>query len=205
MAQQQQQWKCLNCDKTFTVHNGFICSDGVSNHVVSKRTYLTKDAPNDPGHCGDTTRSDGIRREGLLRVCNIPPDRTVIRNGEASVIPGGYVEFARGKYETTDPEKQYFIGKWGGFSATYAEDDDPSVKDAAMAVWEDAWLSPPQKMHMDRMRLTAERQRLEEDRNRLLADVKSAKVSLQDEVRKRGADLEHANKSRETELRTAAR
>ena len=148
-------WKCVVCDKKFSVGE-WLCRDGVSNHVVENKKYLLNDAPTDPGH----PMSGGMDslRNGCTRICNIPPDRTVLKDGVATMIMGGYVEFVRGIFQSNDPEIQYYLDKKGGWCS---EDQ-----------WEAAWLSKDQRLNLREMKLNAQQQRLENERNDLLSKVK---------------------------------
>jgi hypothetical protein len=153
----QQTWKCINCGKKFDIGK-WTCEDGTSNHVVDSKEYLLADAPSDPGH--PVQGGVDSLRDGRTRICNIPPDRTVLRNNEATVIPGGYVEFIRGRFSTTDPEIQYYLEKTRG---------KHFVNEAQ---WAAAWLSQSQQFELERGRLSAMAQRLENERNELLAQTK---------------------------------
>lgn len=155
-------WKCEECSKKFTVGE-WMCADGQSNHRVERKEYLLADAPTDPGHPAQGG-SDSLR-DGRTRICNIPPDKTIMVNGEATRVQGGYVEFVRGRYATTDPEIQYTLEK--------------TRKDAfcTEAQWEAAWLSDSQQMTLERGKLDAMKIRLENDRNELLAQVKQQRAS----------------------------
>jgi hypothetical protein len=156
MSNELPTWHCQACNKKFTVGE-WICVDGQSNHVVAEKTYRSVDAPSDPGHPAQGGQ-DSLR-DGRTRVCNIPPDKTVQRNGELHLVPGGYIEFVRGRFSTSDPEVQYHLDKRPAYNATEAQ-------------WESAWLSKSQQFELDKMRLNAERQRLENMNNELLAQVK---------------------------------
>jgi hypothetical protein len=158
-------WKCLTCSKDFTVGE-WACVDGQSNHLVERREYLLADAPTDAGH----PASGGMdsKRDGRTRVCNIPPDKHVVINGEVHIQPGGYVEFIRGRFSTDNPEIQYCLDKKGGFCTE--------------AQWENAWLSQSQQLQIERGKLDALKTRLENERNELLAQtrekVKTQKVPV---------------------------
>jgi len=147
-------WKCDVCGKKFTVGE-WVC-DGQSNHTVTRKEYLLNDAPTDPGHAPNGGM-DSLR-DGKLRICNIPPDKTIVVNGETQRVAGGNVEFIRGRFSTTDPEQQYFLDKKGG----YCTEEQ----------WEAAWLSNSQQLELERMRLNSMRQRLEAERNELLTQTK---------------------------------
>jgi hypothetical protein len=148
-------WKCVTCGETFGIGK-WVCLDGQTNHIVENKEYLLADAPSDPGH-PERGGMDSMR-DGRTRVCNIPPDKTVLRNGEAAIVPGGYVEFVRGRFSTTDPEIQYYLDKKGGYCTE--------------SQWEAVWLSQGQQLKLKEMALNAREQRLEMERNELLTQVK---------------------------------
>jgi hypothetical protein len=148
-------WKCVVCGKKFTVGE-WTCQDGTSNHTVEMKEYLMDDAPSDPGHPAQGGM-DSLR-DGRTRVCNMPPDKKVVLNGEVTIIPGGYVEFVRGRYSTDNPEIQYLLDKKGGFCTPER--------------WAQVWLSQGQQFELERQRLSALSARLENERNELLNQTK---------------------------------
>lgn len=150
-------WKCETCSKKFSVGE-WTCADGQSNHVVERKEYLLADAPTDPGH--PTQGGMDSKRDGRTRICNIPPDKAIVVNGEVTRVPGGYVEFVRGRFATSDPEVQYYLEKTRGASF------------CSEAQWEQAWLSQGQQLSLERGKLDAMKQRLESERNELLAQTK---------------------------------
>ncbi len=156
-----QSWKCLTCNNDFKVGD-WLCSDKQSNHIVERKEYLVADAPSDPGHPAKGGMDS--KRDGRTRICNIPPDKTVIVNGETQRVPGGFVEFVRGRFATSDPEIQYYLEK------------TRSNVFCSEAQWEQAWLSQGQQLELERGKLDAMRQRLENERNELLSQVKQQKV-----------------------------
>jgi hypothetical protein len=153
-----QTWKCLVCEKKFSVGE-WICQDGQSNHVVASKEYLLADAPTDTGR-PERGGMDSLR-DGRTRICNIPPDKQAVVNGELRGIPGGYVEFIRGRYSSDNPEIQYCLDKKGGF--------------CTQERWESVWLSQSQQLELKEMSLHAREQRLENERNELLSQVKKQK------------------------------
>lgn len=150
-----QTWKCVKCEKTFKVGE-WLCEDRVTNHVVAEKEYLLADAPTDPGH----PERGGMdsKRDGRTRICNIPPPQKVMEGDEVRMIGEGYVEFVRGRFSTTDPQAQYWLDRKGGF--------------CTQAQWEAAWLSQSQQLEIKEMNLKAREQRLENERNELLAKTK---------------------------------
>lgn len=144
--------KCLTCEKVFGVGE-WTCADGTSNHLVEEKTYRSVDAPTDP------STKDMSLRNGRTVVCNIPPPRRVMEGNDAKWVGEGSVEFIRGRFATNDPEKQYWLDKKLAYNA--------SEKD-----WKAAWYSESQQLEIGRMELAAGQQRLENDRNELLAKTK---------------------------------
>jgi hypothetical protein len=144
-------WKCENCGKKFTVGD-WTCSDG-SNHVVAEKTYRCLDAPSDP------SSKDALLKEGRTVVCNIPPPTRVMDGQDAKWVGEGSVEFIRGRFATTDPVQQYWLDKKPGYNATEEQ-------------WKSVWYSQSQQLELGRMELAAAQQRLENERNELLAMTK---------------------------------
>ena len=162
---QLQTWKCVVCDQIFKVGD-WTCADGISNHVVAAKTYRSLDAPSDPGH--PAAGGMDSKRDGRTVICNIPPEQKVTQRGDDGqdkviIKAGGSVEFIRGCFSTSDPEIQYYLDKKPGYNATQEQ-------------WERAWLSDSQQLELERMKLQAMRQRLENERNELLASVKAQKT-----------------------------
>ncbi len=152
-------WNCVECGKKFTPGE-WVCLDGQSTHIVGNKEYLLADAPSDPGH-PERGGLDSLK-DGRTRICNIPPDKQIVVNGETRLVPGGYVEFVRGRFSTSNPEIQYYLEKKGGFCSE--------------AQWEAVWLSQSQQLELKEMSLKAREQRLENDRNALLTSVKERKA-----------------------------
>jgi hypothetical protein len=153
------EWKCLNCGKAFKVGD-WTCTDGVSNHSVAEKIYRSLDAPQDIGYA-DTkgTPLDGSSF-GETIVCNIPPPRKQIGlNGEVSWVGEGSVTFIRGRFATSDPVQQYWLDQKPGYNHSEEE-------------WSAKWLSQAQRLQLRESELHAREQRLENDRNELLAKTK---------------------------------
>jgi len=150
------QFKCTQCNKEFSAGE-WICTDGVSHHVVEEKTYRCLDAPSDP------STKDASLKDGRTVVCNIPPPKRVMEGNDAKWVGEGSVEFIRGRFTTSDPEQQYWLDKKSAYNAT--EDQ-----------WRAAWFSKSQQLEVGRLELEAARQRLENERNELLAKTKQ-KVS----------------------------
>lgn len=144
-----QMWKCTECGKKFGVGD-WTCSDGISNHRVEEKTYLCLDAPSDP------STKDMSLKDGRTVVCNVPPAKKVMEGDQVRMIGEGSVEFIRGRFATSDPEQQYWLDKRPAYNATEEE-------------WRNVWYSDRQKIEIDKMENAAMKQRLENERNELLA------------------------------------
>lgn len=151
-------WKCETCGKDFTIGE-WLCIDGQSNHIVARKEYLLNDAPTDPGHPAQGG-TDSLR-DGRTRVCGIPPAKRTVEGDQVRWGGEGYVEFVRGRFSTDNPEIQYWLDKKGGFCSEEQ--------------WEQVWLSQNQQLILERGKLDAMKQRLENERNDLLSQVKQQK------------------------------
>lgn len=152
--------QCLNCKKKFE-SGQWTCIDGVSNHVVEEKTYRVLDAPSDRGTVAPGSSAPIVR--GRTMVCNIPPAKKVMDKGEVRMIGEGSVEFINGRFTTSDPEIQYWLDKKPGYSATEEQ-------------WKRNWLSDKELLAEKEIELRAREQRIENERNELLAMTKQ-KVS----------------------------
>lgn len=146
-----QTWKCVNCENEFKVGE-WACLDG-NNHVVAEKTYRSLDAPSDP-----STRNDSLKH-GRTVVCNIPPPTRVVEGNDTKMVGEGSVEFVRGRFFTSDPVQQYWLDKRPEYNCT--EDQ-----------WKSVWYSDTEQLAIGKMELAASQQRLEVERNELLAQVK---------------------------------
>ena len=155
MAKQQ----CLVCKEQFEIGK-WTCADGVANHVVEMKTYRALDAPSDAGKPTEGTLMPIVR--GRTVICNIPPARKVMEGGEVRMVGEGSVEFLNGRYSTSDPEKQYWLDKKPAYSASEE-------------AWKANWLSKDELLAEKELQLQAIQQRLENERNELLAQVKQQK------------------------------
>jgi hypothetical protein len=154
-----QSWKCLVCDKEFKVGD-WVCLDGTVNHVVEKKDYLTLDAPLDPGKTPQGMLAPIIR--GRTVVCNIPPAKKIMEDGEVRMVGEASVEFINGFYSTSDPEQQYWLNK--NPNCNFTEDQ-----------WKNVWLTSEERIAEKELNLKAREQRLENERNELLTQVKKQK------------------------------
>jgi hypothetical protein len=123
------------------------------NHVVVEKTYRCLDAPNDP------SSKDVSLKSGRTVVCNVPPPTRVMEGTDAKWVGEGSVEFIRGRFASSDPVQQYWLDKKPNYNATENE-------------WKSVWYSTAQQLELGKMQLAADQQRLENDRNELLAQVK---------------------------------
>lgn len=152
-------WKCTVCEKKFKVGD-WTCSDGVQNHVVAEKTYRVCDAPSDPGKPADGSLMPIVR--GRTMVCNIPPAKKVMEGGEVRMVGEGSVEFINGRYSTTNPEIQYWLDKKSAYNASEEQ-------------WKNTWLSKDELLEEKRLEVMALQQRVENERNALLNQVKQQK------------------------------
>lgn len=149
-------WKCDTCGKKFGVGE-WTCNDGIRNHVVQEKTYLVCDAPADPGKPADGSLMPIVR--GRTKVCNIPPPKKQMENGEVKYVGEGSVEFINGRFSTSDPEIQYWLDQKGAYNKSEAE-------------WEACWMTDKERLAKKELELVAYEQRLHNERNELLAQTK---------------------------------
>jgi len=158
-AKQPIEWACEVCGKKFGIGE-WTCADGQSNHVVKEKTYRCLDAPLDPGKPAEGSTAPVIR--GRTVVCNIPPAKKVMEGGEVKLVGEGSVEFINGAYSTKDPEIQYWLDKKPSYQATQEQ-------------WDQMWKTAEERLAQKEHELRAAEQRLENERNELLAQVKQQK------------------------------
>lgn len=151
---------CLECGKDFAVGE-WLCSNGTTNHIVEKKSYHTLDAPTDPGKTPPGMLAPIIR--GRTVVCNIPPPKKVMDGDEVKWITEGSVEFINGFFATDDPEQQYWLNK--NPNCNFTEEQ-----------WKNVWLTKEEIFAEKEIALKAQLQRLENDRNELLTQVKQQKT-----------------------------
>ena len=147
-----QKYKCLECDKEFTVGEWEPCGAEGIKHRVAAKQYFMDDAPT---HV-ETKDGKPFINKGTSRtmVLNVPPERKVRDGDDIRIIPGGAVEFIRGRFTTDDPEIQFYLEK----KKNLCNEDR----------WNEVYLNDDEKMALERMALRAERQRLESFNNDLL-------------------------------------
>ncbi len=150
------EWKCDVCGKKFKIGE-WTCHDGIRNHTVQEKTYLVCDAPQDPGKPADGSLPPIVR--GRTKVCNIPPPKKVMENGEVKYIGEGSVEFINGRFSTNDPEIQYWLDQKRAYNRSEAD-------------WEACWLTSTERLAKKELELVAYEQRLQSERNELLAQTK---------------------------------
>jgi len=147
-----QSWKCVTCEKNFKVGD-WRCAGG-ANHIVETKRYYMNDAPTVADASGN------VDKHSTTQILNIPPEeRTTGPDGNERVVPGGNVWFVRGIYETSDPRQQYWLDLKGGW--------------CTKEQWEQAYLNDREKLDIQKMEVAALKQRLENERNELLAQVQS--------------------------------
>lgn len=148
--------KCNNCGKKFEVGQ-WKCADGTTNHVVDEKVYRCLDAPADPGRPAEGSLNPIVR--GRTMVCNVPPPKKEVENGEVKYIGEGAVEFLNGRFTTSDPEIQYWLDKKPAYNATEEQ-------------WKNTWHTKDERLAEKELELRALQQRLESDRNDLLAQTR---------------------------------
>ncbi len=153
---EQQIWTCVVCEKKFSPGQ-WTCADKISNHVVATKTYRSLDAPSDPGRPAAGSLPPVVR--GRTMVCNIPPPKKVTENNEVKFIGEGSVEFINGMFATSDPEKQYWLDKRPAYNASEE-------------AWKNTWHTKDERLAEKELELRAMSQRLENERNDLLAQTK---------------------------------
>lgn len=153
------QYKCVgDCGREFGVGD-WECAPGIK-HKVEPRTFYILDAPAlDPNDKGGKAF-----RNARTMIENIPPERTVkdASTGELVKIPGGNVTFTRGTVTVEDPEKIYWLEKFGHGRNTKEE-------------WMRVYFSPLEKQQLREIDLAnreRDMDRREKEHNDLLSRVK---------------------------------
>jgi hypothetical protein len=112
-------YACTRCGQHFVAGEWF-CADG-ERHTVAELTYLLNDAPQQSGR----DESGPLPKTGRTLISNVPPPTWELGEDQHD---GGTVVFENGRYATTDPVVQYYLGLRGGYCT------EPE--------WEASWLSP---------------------------------------------------------------
>lgn len=142
-----KEFKCLECDKTFKAGD-WDCFPGRP-HVVEHKTYYMDDAPFDKRSCKDSRTI----------IENLVPERTgVDGTGRSTPIPGRQIVFSRGVYGTDSPQEQFYLDNRKGLCTKER--------------WEEVYFSDVEKFELQKQKLRADQERLEKDKNDLLAKVK---------------------------------
>lgn len=148
-------YHCLECDKDFKA-GSWECTPG-QQHVVTAKRYYMDDAPT------VTEWRDGRpfinKAAARTQVLNIPPEKRVQDGDEIIRVPGGSVEFCRGMFETSDPEKQFYLDRKSGL-CTYER-------------WKEVYWTEDEKINEQKMEIHAAQNRLQSERNELLAKVQA--------------------------------
>src|SRR5579859_3144975 len=149
---------CLECDKDFKPGN-WECTPGIP-HVVPLKKYFMDDAPTVIQYDALNNRHPYIdKKSARTLVLNIPPERKEQNGDEFIRIPGGSVEFVRGRYETTNPEIQFYLDRKAGLCSEER--------------WNEVYLNDDEKLQIQQMQVKAAQHRLEQDRNELLERIKN--------------------------------
>lgn len=147
------KFKCLNCNKEFEAGD-WNCASGEAHTVESKRYYVM-DAPMDRRDC----------KNARLQMLNVIPEGKIMRGQDSHVVPGTNIEFVRGVYETDNPHIQMALDKRN--KVFHGEE--------GKKMWEAVYYSNEEKRELEAMELRGKVQRLENERNSLLDQVKNSK------------------------------
>lgn len=153
-------YKCIGeCGNEFKIGE-WECAPGIK-HKVAERTFYIYDAPT-----LDKADINGVAfKSARTSIENCPPERTVkdASTGELTKVPGGNVLFVRGMAIVDDPEKIYWLDKFGHGKNTKEE-------------WFRVYHTPLEKQHMKEIDLSnREREivRREAEHNDLLERTKA--------------------------------
>lgn len=164
-------YHCLECDKDFKA-GSWDCGATGQNHVIALKKYFMADAPTIVQYDAEHNRRPYIdMKSARTIVLNMPPERRVQDGDEIRIIPGGSIEFIRGRFETTNPELQFHLDRKQGLCTEER--------------WNEVYLNDDEKMQIRQMQLDADRGRLESERNELLAQVRAMKEGAPAEAPKR--------------------
>jgi hypothetical protein len=153
--------KCLHCNKEIELGQ-WRCPTG-ERHIVNSKRYFMDDAPSDPGpYDAKGQPTYGNMKYSQTMICNLIPEKRYMVGNEQVIEPGHHVLFVRGLYETDKADEQYYLDQRKGL--------------CDQKRWEDVYLSPNQKLEIDRAKLEADRHRIESERNDLLAQVQALKA-----------------------------
>lgn len=159
------KWQCIGeCGREFGVGD-WECTPGIK-HQVAEKTYYIADAPFDPtGHS---------LRDSRTRIENIPPEKKMpdAHTGQMRILPGGYVEFARGVFTTKDAEQQFWL--------------DQHKAMTTRENWERVYLSAGEKAKIREINIRnkeIEADRKVKEANELLEQVKAKAEKSKEKVR----------------------
>lgn len=141
----------------------FYCPTGEW-HTVNKKLYYMDDACSDPGPYDSKGQPTfGNMKHSQTLICNLIPEKRYMKGNEQVIEPGVNVLFVRGMYETDIAAQQYYLDARKGLCDKKR--------------WEEVYLSPTDKLQIERMNLQADRERLEQERNDLLVMVQKQNKS----------------------------
>jgi hypothetical protein len=164
-ALKAKNWKatCIVCGKTFTFENGFECQSQPGRHVIENKEYYHLGA----GHI--QSLRDRRMFTPTLNLCSDIEVRDKV-TGQISRIEGVLVHFREGgKYETSDPQEQYYLDMHPGVM-TGQEGRD---------AWDRMYLTPEQQTAKARGELADVQKQIRES-NALLSQVKAQKGADKD-------------------------
>ncbi len=157
---------CIRCEAEFNPQKAeFSCPTGQP-HLLPVKIYYIDDAPADPGPFIMTPHgpqaTGGNRKHSQTIMCNIIPEKTILRDGQPHIQMGQNVTFVRGMFSTDVAELQFYL--------------DIRERDGGLCNkerWEQVYLTDYQRLELEKMNLAAREQRLEQGESRLLQQVKS--------------------------------
>lgn len=147
------KYHCTRCEADFTAGD-WHCKTGEV-HVVAPETYYVMDAP------AIKTDAQAMKSSGLI-MANVLPEQRIIKGNDVQVVPGTNVHFVRGTHSTTDPRIQDALNQRKGVHR------GPE----GIALWEKEYLTASEKSDINDARQKKYIERLENERNSLLEQVK---------------------------------
>lgn len=156
-------YHCLECERDFKAGD-WDCNATGQSHIVTSKAYFMDDAPTVPEwRDGQPYINKAAARTLVL---NIPPEKKVQDGDEVIRIPGGSVEFIRGRFDTSNPELQFHLDRKPGL-CTYER-------------WKEVYWTDNEKLYEKQMELKAAQNRLQSERNELLEKVRAMENSKAD-------------------------
>lgn len=151
--------KCVNCDKEVEFNgndpdfNGFgPCPKKYGKHVVESKLYFSP---------GARDIADVRDRKFFAPTIVLVPSYEKEHNGKRVQTRGLTVQFPNGKFETADPEAQYFL----------EAKQDIAWGEGGLKMWQDIYLTPEGKANAAQSEVEGLKRQLKES-NSLLEQLK---------------------------------